>query len=75
MPELHIEFLEALKLVSVSTQQYDQVVWMVQYLLDGITYLMEKMQEQFGWVSQLATHNTMTEGIFNSTKVRTPEQK
>ncbi|XP_049999104.1 LOW QUALITY PROTEIN: clusterin-like protein 1 [Alexandromys fortis] len=69
------EFLEALKLVNISTQQYDQIVWMVQYHMEDITYLMEKMQEQFGWVSQLATHKPVTVGIFNSTKVRTPEQK
>ncbi|XP_052606565.1 clusterin-like protein 1 [Peromyscus californicus insignis] len=68
VPELHIEFLEALKLVNVSNQQYDQIVWMAQYHLEDTTYLMEKMREQFGWVSQLASHNPVTEDIFNSTK-------
>ncbi|XP_051009652.1 clusterin-like protein 1 [Acomys russatus] len=68
VPELHIEFLEALKLVNVSNQQYDQMVWMAQYHLKDTTYLMEKMREQFGWVSHLASHNAVTEGIFNSTK-------
>ncbi|XP_036028746.1 clusterin-like protein 1 [Onychomys torridus] len=68
VPELHIEFLEALKLVNVSNQQYDQIVWMAQYHLEDTTYLMEKMREQFGWVSQLASHNPMAEDIFNSTK-------
>ncbi|XP_027240971.1 clusterin-like protein 1 [Cricetulus griseus] len=68
VPELHIEYLEALKLVNVSNQQYDQIVWMAKYHLEDTTYLMEKMQEQFGWVSQLASHNPTTEGIFNSTK-------
>eukprot|EP00073_Rattus_norvegicus_P049743 XP_017452077.1 PREDICTED: clusterin-like protein 1 isoform X1 [Rattus norvegicus] len=68
VPELHIEFLEALKLVNVSNQQYDQIVQMTQYHLEDTIYLMEKMQEQFGWVSQLASHNPVTEDIFNSTK-------
>ncbi|XP_031224816.1 clusterin-like protein 1 isoform X2 [Mastomys coucha] len=68
VPELHIEFLEALKLVNVSNQQYDQIVWMTQYHLEDTTHLMEKMREQFGWVSQLASHNPVTEDIFNSTK-------
>ncbi|KAL6084641.1 hypothetical protein STEG23_022876, partial [Scotinomys teguina] len=68
VPELHIEFLEALKLVNVSNHQYDQIVWMAQYHLEDTTYLMEKMRAQFGWVSQLASYNPMTEDIFNSTK-------
>ncbi|XP_034339669.1 clusterin-like protein 1 isoform X3 [Arvicanthis niloticus] len=68
VPELHIEFLEALKLVNVSNQQYDQMVQMTQYHLEDTTHLMEKMREQFGWVSQLASHSPVTEDIFNSTK-------
>ncbi|CAH6792049.1 clusterin-like protein 1 [Phodopus roborovskii] len=68
LPELHVEYLEALKLVNVSNQQYDQIVWMAKYHLEDTTYLMEKMQEQFGWVFQLANHNPKTKGIFNSTK-------
>ncbi|KAL1770884.1 clusterin 1, partial [Sigmodon hispidus] len=68
VPELHIEFLEALKLVNVSNQQYNQIVWMAQYHMEDTTYLMEVMREQFGWVSQLASHNPMTEDIFNLTK-------
>ncbi|XP_052049675.1 clusterin-like protein 1 [Apodemus sylvaticus] len=68
VPELHIEFLEALKLVNISDQQYDQIVQMTQYHLEDTTYLMEKMREQFVWVSELASHNTVTEDIFNLTK-------
>ncbi|XP_029416413.1 clusterin-like protein 1 [Nannospalax galili] len=68
VPELYIEFLEALKLVNISNQQYNQIVQMAQYHLDDTRYLMEKMREEFGWVSGLARYTPAAEDIFNSTK-------
>ncbi|XP_073925636.1 clusterin-like protein 1 [Castor canadensis] len=69
VPELHIEYDEALRLVNVSSQQYDQIVQMTQYHLEDTTYLMQRMTEQFGWVLELANQIPGAENIFNSTKV------
>uniref|UniRef100_A0A8D2DT72 Clusterin n=1 Tax=Sciurus vulgaris TaxID=55149 RepID=A0A8D2DT72_SCIVU len=68
VPELHIELDEALRLVNVSNQQYNQIVQMTQYHLEDTMYQMEKMSEQFGWVSELANQSLGTENIFNSIK-------
>ncbi|XP_046294467.1 clusterin-like protein 1 [Marmota monax] len=67
--DLHIELDKALRLVNVSNEQYDQVVQMVQHHLEDTMYLMEKMSEQFGWVSELANQSLGAENIFNSIKV------
>ncbi|KAM6148381.1 clusterin-like protein 1 [Erethizon dorsatum] len=69
VPELHRELSEALRLVDTSNQQYDQVVQMTQYHLEDTTHLMEKMREQFGWVSELAHQSPGAEDIFNPVKV------
>nr|XP_013012573.2 clusterin-like protein 1 [Cavia porcellus] len=69
VPELYRELNEALRLVSRSNQQYDQVVQMTQYHLEDTTLLMEKMREQFGWVSELAYQSPGAEDIFNPVKV------
>ncbi|EHB12688.1 Clusterin-like protein 1 [Heterocephalus glaber] len=69
VPELHIELNEALRLVNISNQQYDQIMQMTQYHLEGTTYLMEKMREQFGWVSELANQSSGAENVFNPIKV------
>ncbi|MBZ3887171.1 Clusterin-like protein 1 [Sciurus carolinensis] len=68
VPELHIELDEALRLVNVSNQQYDQIVQMTRYHLEDTMYQMEKMSEQFGWVSELANQSLGAENIFNSIK-------
>nr|XP_044991245.1 clusterin-like protein 1 [Jaculus jaculus] len=68
VPELHVELHEALRLVNVSSQQYDQIVQMAQYHLEDTVYLMGKMREQFGWVAELARQTRRAQDIFNSTK-------
>ncbi|XP_076693366.2 clusterin-like protein 1 [Callospermophilus lateralis] len=67
--DLHIELDKALRLVNVSSEQYDQVVQMIQHHLEDTMYLVEKMSEQFGWVSELANQSLGAENIFNSIKV------
>ncbi|KAF6302765.1 clusterin like 1 [Rhinolophus ferrumequinum] len=69
VPELHTKVDEALKLVNISNQQYVQVLQVTQHHLEDTTYLMEKMREQFGWVTELANQTLGTENIFNSIKV------
>ncbi|KAM4803032.1 clusterin-like protein 1 [Urocitellus parryii] len=67
--DLHIELDKALRLVNVSNEQYDQVVQMIQHHLEDTMDLMERMSEQFGWVSELANQSLGAENIFNSIKV------
>ncbi|XP_008561478.1 PREDICTED: clusterin-like protein 1 [Galeopterus variegatus] len=69
VPELHTELDEALRLVNVSNQQYTQILQMTQQHLEDTSYLMEKMREQFGWVSALANLAPGTENVSSSTKV------
>ncbi|XP_039700951.1 clusterin-like protein 1 isoform X2 [Pteropus medius] len=69
VPELHAKVDEALKLVNISNQQYGQILQMIQHHLEDTTYLMEKMREQFSWVTELANQTPGTENIFNSIKV------
>ncbi|XP_058412834.1 clusterin-like protein 1 [Diceros bicornis minor] len=69
VPELHTKVEEALKLVNVSNQQYAQILQMTQHHLDDTTYLMEKMREQFGWVTELANQTPGAENIYSSIKV------
>ncbi|XP_007933806.1 clusterin-like protein 1 [Orycteropus afer afer] len=69
VPQLHTELDEAFKLVNISNQQYAQILQMTQDHLEGTTYLMENMREQFGWVSELTNWNLGTENIFNPIKV------
>ncbi|KAB1258338.1 Clusterin-like protein 1 [Camelus dromedarius] len=70
VPELHTKVDEALELVNVSNQQYNQVLQMTQHHLEDTAYLMEKMRQQFGWVTELANLTPAPGNIFNSTKVR-----
>ncbi|XP_068419713.1 clusterin-like protein 1 [Eschrichtius robustus] len=69
VPKLYTKVDEALELVNISNQQYAQVLLMTQHHLEDTTYLMEKMREQFGWVTELANQTLGTENIFNFIKV------
>lgn len=69
VPELHTKVDEALELVNLSNQQYTQILQMTQHHLEDTTYLMEKMREQFGWVTELANQTPGTQDIFSSMKV------
>ncbi|XP_004579669.2 clusterin-like protein 1 [Ochotona princeps] len=68
VPELHTELEEALRLVSVSREQYTRILQMTQYHMQDTTYLMQRMREQFGWVSQLANQMPATESTFKPTE-------
>ncbi|XP_055994417.1 clusterin-like protein 1 [Sorex fumeus] len=69
VPELHKRVHEALKLVNISNQQYAQILQMTQRHLDDTTYLMARMEEHFGWVTELAKQTPKTENIFSSMKI------
>ncbi|XP_054439803.1 LOW QUALITY PROTEIN: clusterin-like protein 1 [Pteronotus mesoamericanus] len=69
VPELHTKVDEALKLVNISNQQYIQILQVTQHHLEDTKYLMEKMREEFGWVTELANQTRGNENIFNSIKV------
>ncbi|KAK1337568.1 hypothetical protein QTO34_002201 [Cnephaeus nilssonii] len=69
VPELHAKVDEALKLVNISDQQYVQILQVTQHHLEDTAYLMEKMREEFGWVTELANQTLGTENTFNSRKV------
>nr|XP_009665448.1 PREDICTED: clusterin-like protein 1 [Struthio camelus australis] len=69
VPELHIKFDEAFKLVNLSGEQYEQILQMVQRHTEDTSYLLSKMKERFGWVSELSNMTIGPENIFNIVKV------
>ncbi|XP_044863329.1 clusterin-like protein 1 isoform X1 [Mauremys mutica] len=69
VPELHIKFDEAFKLVNVSGEQYDQILQVIQRHTEDTSYLLSKMKERFGWVSELSNMTIGPENIFNIVKV------
>ncbi|XP_054250731.1 clusterin-like protein 1 [Indicator indicator] len=69
VPELHIKFDEAFKLVNVSGEQYEQILQVVQRHTEDTSYLLNKMKERFGWVSELSNTTIGPENIFNVVKV------
>ncbi|EMP31143.1 Clusterin-like protein 1 [Chelonia mydas] len=69
VPELHIKFDEAFKLVNVSGEQYEQILQVIQRHTEDTSYLLGKMKERFGWVSELSNMTIGPENIFNIVKV------
>ncbi|XP_068021569.1 clusterin-like protein 1 [Melanerpes formicivorus] len=69
VPELHIKLDEAFKLVNVSGEQYEQILQVVQRHTEDTSYLLNKMKERFGWVSELSNMTIGPENIFNIVKV------
>uniref|UniRef100_A0A672U8M5 Clusterin n=1 Tax=Strigops habroptila TaxID=2489341 RepID=A0A672U8M5_STRHB len=69
IPELHIKFDEAFKLVNLSGEQYEQILQVVQHHTEDTSYLLNKMKERFGWVSELSNMTIGPENIFNIVKV------
>ncbi|NXF37535.1 CLUL1 protein, partial [Nyctibius bracteatus] len=69
VPELHIKFDEAFKLVNLSGEQYEQILQVVQRHTEDTSYLLNKMKERFGWVSELSDMTIGPESIFNIVKV------
>lgn len=70
VPELHIKFDEAFKLVNLSGEQYEQILQVVRHHTEDTSYLLNKMKERFGWVSELSNMTIGPENIFNIVKVR-----
>ncbi|KAJ7403909.1 clusterin-like protein 1 [Pitangus sulphuratus] len=69
VPELHIKFDEAFKLVNLSGEQYEQILQVVRHHTEDTSYLLTKMKERFGWVSELSNMTIGPESIFNIDKV------
>ncbi|NXO03279.1 CLUL1 protein, partial [Rhinopomastus cyanomelas] len=69
VPELHIKLDEAFKLVNLSGEQYEQILHVVQRHTEDTSYLLSKMKERFGWVSELSNMTIRPENIFNIVKV------
>nr|XP_056710686.1 clusterin-like protein 1 [Euleptes europaea] len=69
VPELHIKFDDAFKLVNISAEQYRQILQVVQRHTEDTSYLLNKMKERFGWVSELSNRTIGPENIFNIVKV------
>ncbi|XP_010005224.1 PREDICTED: clusterin-like protein 1 [Chaetura pelagica] len=69
VPELHIKMDEAVKLVNLSGEQYEQILQVVQRHTEDTSYLLNKMKERFGWVSELSNMTIGPENIFNIVKV------
>ncbi|NWW71868.1 CLUL1 protein, partial [Climacteris rufus] len=69
VPELHIKFDEAFKLVNLSGEQYEQILQVVRHHTEDTSYLLNKMKERFGWVSELSNMTIGPENIFNIVKV------
>ncbi|NXY12946.1 CLUL1 protein, partial [Atrichornis clamosus] len=69
VPELHIKFDEAFKLVNLSGEQYEQILQVVRHHTEDTSYLLNKMKERFGWVSELSNMTIGPESIFNIVKV------
>uniref|UniRef100_A0A8B9FQZ6 Clusterin n=1 Tax=Amazona collaria TaxID=241587 RepID=A0A8B9FQZ6_9PSIT len=75
IPELHMKFDEAFKLVNLSGEQYEQILQVVQHHTEDTSYLLNKMKERFGWVSELSNMTIGPENIFNIVKVRAVFQR
>lgn len=75
VPELHVKFDEAFKLVNLSGEQYEQILQVVQRHTEDTSYLLNKMKERFGWVSELSNMTIGPENIFNIVKVRVVFQR
>ncbi|XP_077208765.1 clusterin-like protein 1 [Paroedura picta] len=69
VPALHIKFDDVFKLVNISAEQYRQILQMVQRHTEDTFYLLNKMKERFGWVSELSNRTIGPENIFNIVKV------
>nr|XP_028593066.1 clusterin-like protein 1 [Podarcis muralis] len=69
VPELHTKYDDASKLVNISGEQYQQILQMVKRHTEDTAYLLNKMKERFGWVSELSNMTIGPENIFNIVKV------
>ncbi|NXY88218.1 CLUL1 protein, partial [Alcedo cyanopectus] len=69
VPELHIKFDEAFKLVNLSREQYEQILQVVQRHTEDTSYLLNKMKERFGWVSELSNTTVEPAKVFSVVKM------
>ncbi|KAM9102542.1 clusterin-like protein 1 [Sarcophilus harrisii] len=69
VPELHMKFDEAFKLVNISEQQYAQIFQMTQHHMEDMILMMGKMREKFAWVTELSHWTIGPKNIFNIIKV------
>ncbi|KAM6318702.1 clusterin-like protein 1 [Aegotheles albertisi] len=69
VPELHLKMDEAFKLVNLSGEQYEQILQVVRLHTEDTSYLLNKMKERFGWVSELSNRTIGPGNIFNIVKV------
>ncbi|XP_061467137.1 LOW QUALITY PROTEIN: clusterin-like protein 1 [Rhineura floridana] len=69
VPELHIKCDDAFKLVNISGEMYQQILQIVKCHTEDTSYVLNKMKERFGWVSELSNMIIGPENIFNIVKV------
>ncbi|XP_053323044.1 clusterin-like protein 1 [Spea bombifrons] len=67
--ELHIKSEVAFKLVNISTQQYEDLMHIVQQHTEDTADIMTQMKERFGWVGQQTNTTYGTNHIFSIDKV------
>ncbi|KAM4688293.1 clusterin-like protein 1 [Discoglossus pictus] len=67
--ELYQKFEEVLKLVNVSTQQYEDLLQIIEQHTEDTSNLINQMKEKFGWVASLANLTSGTDNIFSIEKV------
>uniref|UniRef100_F6TZ12 Clusterin n=1 Tax=Ornithorhynchus anatinus TaxID=9258 RepID=F6TZ12_ORNAN len=69
VPELHVNFDEAFRLANVSKHQFAEIFQVVEHHMEDTVYLMGKLRDRFGWVSELSNRTAGSENIFNVSKV------
>ncbi|XP_038603195.1 clusterin-like protein 1 [Tachyglossus aculeatus] len=65
VPELHVNFDDAFRLANVSKHQFAEIFQVVEHHMEDTVYLMGKLRERFGWVSELSNRTVRSENIFN----------
>ncbi|MGH0152342.1 UNVERIFIED_CONTAM: hypothetical protein FKN15_022207 [Acipenser sinensis] len=69
LPELHSELNEISHLINVSSQQYEEVLQIVQHHTEDTVSWIKQMAQRFGWVAQLANTTVEHESVFSITTV------
>ncbi|XP_040209973.1 clusterin-like protein 1 [Rana temporaria] len=67
--ELHLKSESALKLVNVSSHQYDDVVQLSQQYNDDMFNIVSQMKEEYGWVAEHTNTTSGTKTLFSIEKV------
>ncbi|RXM37216.1 Clusterin-like protein 1 [Acipenser ruthenus] len=69
LPELHSELNEISHLINVSSQQYEEVLQIVQHHTEDTVSWIKQMAQRFGWVAELANTTVEHESVFSITTV------